>query len=189
MIIDAVEAAGEAMPVGLILLGDGVNRQAIARRVGDSPHIRLFKPIFDRPRFARIMASCDALIHGSDAEPFGLVALEAVASGLPLIVPDEGGAAETAEPRFAELYQARDVRSCTAAISRLFARDHTNLRKALLEAAPKVRTDRDHATALIDYYQTLMVAKAQAGRMDQGRAYSRNLVPSTFDARAPGLIA
>lgn len=187
MIIDAVEAAGEAMPVGLILLGDGVNREALARRVADSPHIRLFRPIFNRPRFAKIMASCDALIHGSDAEPFGLVALEAVASGLPLIVPDEGGAAEIAEPRFAERYQARDVRSCAAAIGRISARDDTVLRAALLEAAPKVRTDRDHAASLIDYYQGLMAGKSQAGLEYQGRIESRNPAPLPFDA--PNLIA
>ncbi|SOB79625.1 alpha-1,6-mannosyltransferase [Sphingomonas guangdongensis] len=159
-VIDAVECAGERMPIGLMLLGYGVDHQKLAARVAESPHIRLFRPVYDRLRFARIMASADALIHGSDAEPFGLVALEAVASGLPLIVPNEGGAAEIAEPPFAETYAPRDARSCAAAIARLFAREPRVLRAASLAAADKVRTDQDHAVALIDYYSGLIAGKA-----------------------------
>ena len=167
VVIDAVEAAGHDMPVGLILLGDGLDREKLTRRVADSPHIRLFQPTRDRLRFAQIMASCDALIHGSDAEPFGLVALEAVASGLPLIVPDEGGAGDIAEPRFAETYRAKDAHSAADAIRRMFAREPAILRAASVHAAKKVRTDRDHAKALVDYYAALIAerdgtAKAKA---------------------------
>lgn len=161
-VIDAVEAAGATMPVGLVLLGDGIEREALARRVADSPHIRLFQPVRDRSRFARIMASADALIHGSDAEPFGLVALEAVASGLPLIVPDEGGAADIAEQRFAETYRARDAKSAAAAIARLFAREPAILRAACLHAAAHVRTDRDHAAALVELYRARIDGVARA---------------------------
>lgn len=159
-IIDAVERAGERMPVGLVLLGDGVDRDKLAARVADSPHIRLFRPVRDRTRFARIMASADALVHGSDAEPFGLVALEGVASGLPLVVPDVGGAADIAEPPFAETYRARDARSAAAAIVRLFAREPRMLRAACLHAAAQVRTDADHAAALVDYYRALIDGEA-----------------------------
>ena len=158
-VIDAAERAGERAPVGLILLGQGVDDQKLAARVADSPHIRLFRPVYDRARFARIMASADALIHGSDAEPFGLVALEAVASGLPLIVPDEGGAADIAEPAFAETYRARDAKSGAAAIARLFARDAPTLRAACVAAADTVRTDRDHAAMLVDYYREAIAAR------------------------------
>ncbi|WP_326525341.1 glycosyltransferase [Sphingomonas sp.] len=152
-VIDAVERVGGSAPVGLVLLGDGVDREVLTRRVADSPHIRLFRPVHDRPRFARIMASADALVHGSDAEPFGLVALEAVASGLPLIVPDEGGAADIARPPFAETYRARDAVSCAGAIRRLLRRDRAILRAAARHASGQVMTDRDHAAMLVDYYR------------------------------------
>ncbi len=78
MVIDAVEQAGQSAPIGLILLGDGVDRPKIFSRVAGNPHIRLFKPIFERERFASVLASADALVHGSDTEPFGLVALAAL---------------------------------------------------------------------------------------------------------------
>jgi alpha-1,6-mannosyltransferase len=155
-VIDAVEAAGAERPVGMILLGDGVARDVLAKRIAGSPHIRLYRPLYDRLRFAQIMASADALIHGSDQEPFGLVALEAVASGLPLIVPDEGGAFDIAEPAYSEVYESRDARSCAEAIGRLLDREPTVLRAASVHAAAKVRTDRDHAIALVDYYSGLI---------------------------------
>lgn len=156
LVVDAVEAAGADIPVGLVLIGDGLHRSQLEKRIADSPHIRLFRPVYDRMRLSRIMASCDALIHGSDSEPFGLVGSEAVASGLPLVVPDDGGMAEIADPLFAETYRARDARACADAIRRLFAREPAILRAAARHAAGKVRTDRDHAIALIDYYQRLL---------------------------------
>jgi alpha-1,6-mannosyltransferase len=113
----------------------------LEQRIAGSPHIRIFRPVYDRVRFSRIMASCDALIHGSDAEPFGLVASEALASGLPLIGPDEGGFAEIADPLFAETYAARDTYSAADAIRRMFAREQSILRNAARVAAGKVRSD------------------------------------------------
>lgn len=165
MVVDAVEAAGADLPVGMMLIGDGIHRRKLEKRLVQSPHIRLFRPVFDRLRLARIMASCDALIHGSDAEPFGLVGHEALASGLPLIVPDDGGLSHLADPLYAETYRARDARSCAAAIRRLFAREPAILRSAARVASDKVRTDRDHAEALIDYYQSLINDRAGRTRL------------------------
>ena len=105
------------------------------------------------------MASCDALIHGSEAEPFGLVASEAMASGLPLIVPDSGGCAEVADPRSSELYAARDAGAAADAIARLHARNGPMLRRAASVAATRVRCDREHAVELMAYYATLVAAK------------------------------
>ena len=154
-----VEAAATDLPVGLMLLGDGPQRRALEERIAGSPHIRIFRPVYDRVRLSRIMASCDALIHGSDAEPFGLVASEALASGLPLIGPDEGGFAEIADPLFAETYAARDAQSAAEAIRRMFAREPIILRNAARVAAAKVRSDRDHTVELMAYYEGLIEAR------------------------------
>jgi alpha-1,6-mannosyltransferase len=159
LVVDAATRAGATLPIGLILIGAGPQSRAIERRIGGSPHIRMFAPIHDRERLARIMASCDALIHGSEAEPFGLVASEAMASGLPLIVPDTGGCAEVADPLASELYAANDTGAAAAAIGRLFARDRDMLRRAACVAARTVRSDREHAVELMDYYAGLVTAK------------------------------
>ena len=159
MVIDAVSRAGERVPVGLVLLGQGMATRALDRHVGESPHIRLFRPVYDRHRLARIMASADAFIHGSSAEPFGLVAYEALASGLPMIVPDEGGAFEASAPAYAETYRAKDAHACAEAIVRLVARDRPALRLAARTAALTVRSDEDHATALIAHYEGVIAAR------------------------------
>lgn len=159
LVIDAVEAAATDLPVGLMLIGDGPQRGQLEKRIAGSPHIKIFRPVYDRVRFSRIMASCDALIHGSDAEPFGLVASEALASGLPLIGPDEGGFAEIADPLFAETYRARDTLSAAAAIRRMFGRQPAILRAAARVAAEKVRSDADHAAELMAYYEGLLAAR------------------------------
>jgi alpha-1,6-mannosyltransferase len=166
LVIDAVERAGAGLPVGLILLGAGVETQKIEKRVAGSPHIRMFRPVYDRERLARIMASCDALIHGSEAEPFGLVASEAMAAGLPLIVPDTGGCAEVADPLSSELYTARDAGSAALAIARLVARDQPLLRRAARIAAGKVRSDREHTVDLMNYYEGLVRAKRDGRRLN-----------------------
>jgi glycosyltransferase involved in cell wall biosynthesis len=159
LVVDAATRAGTTLPIGLILIGTGAQSRAIERRIGGSPHIRMFAPVYDRERLARIMASCDALIHGSEAEPFGLVASEAMASGLPLIVPDSGGCAEVADPLTSEIYTARDAGAAAAAIARLYARDQAMLRRAACVAACRVRSDREHAVELMDYYAGLVAAK------------------------------
>ncbi|MEO5938778.1 MAG: glycosyltransferase [Sphingomonas sp.] len=160
MVVDAVERAGDQLPVGLMLLGTGPESKRIEARIAGSPHIKMFRPVYDRTQLARIMASCDALIHGSESEPFGLVASEAMASGLPLIVPETGGCAEVADPLTSEKYRARDAADAALAIERMFARESALLRKAAVVAAGRVRTDREHTVDLMNYYEARIAEKA-----------------------------
>lgn len=160
MVIDAVQAAAAREPVGLILIGKGPASAALRKQVGGNPHIRMFQPIYDRPQLATLMASCDALIHGCEGETFGLVASEALASGLPLIVPDEGGCAEIARPDIAETYAARDASAATQAIARFCARDRAAVRQAARRAAIAVRSDRDHIADLLRHYDALIAARS-----------------------------
>jgi alpha-1,6-mannosyltransferase len=48
---------------------------------------------------ARLIASCDALVHAGQQETFGLVVLEAMACGLPVVAVGEGGVAELVDER------------------------------------------------------------------------------------------
>jgi alpha-1,6-mannosyltransferase len=156
VVIEGVQRAGRALPIGLVLLGQGMETRRLERLAARGGHIRLLPPEYDRNRLATIMASADAVIHGSDAEPFGLVLYEALACGAPLIVPDAGGAAAAAGPAYAEAYRARDAAACAAAIGRLFARDQGALRAAALRAAGAVRSDVDHAQALVAHYERVI---------------------------------
>ena len=83
MVIDACRMAGHKHQIALVLIGDGRDQAKIVRHIAGDPHVQLLAPIADRALLASVMASADALIHGCEAETFGLVAAEAAASGLP----------------------------------------------------------------------------------------------------------
>ena len=156
MVIRAAQAAAAQTPLGLILIGRGVDTAAVAKEAGANPHIKLFEPVYDRPQLARVMASADALIHGCETETFGLVAYEALASGTPLIVPKEGGCAEIAYPTYAETFEPNDARSAARAILAFCQRNPIDIRHSATAASALVRSDRDHARDLAAHYQGLL---------------------------------
>lgn len=155
LVIDACIAAGHSRPVGLVLIGDGRDRAKLIRHIGNNPHVHLLAPITDRALLAEVMASADALIHGCEAETFGLVAAEAVASGLPLVVPDEGGASDMVTHDTGEHYISGDTSSATKAIERLLNRDPDALKAATARTATKAPTIDYHFEALFWTYQQL----------------------------------
>ena len=118
MVVDAAIAAGADRPVGLLLIGEGRDSAKLARQIGDNPHIKLLSPIRDRAALAHIVASADALIHGCEAETFCIVAAEALASGLPLIAPDRGGAFDQAQASGGPTYRSGSSVSAAQAIRR-----------------------------------------------------------------------
>jgi alpha-1,6-mannosyltransferase len=162
LVIDACIAAGQTRPVGLVLIGDGRDRAKLIRHIGNNPHVHLLAPITDRLLLAEVMASADALIHGCEAETFGLVTAEAVASGLPLIAPDEGGASDMATAETGEHYHSGDALSAAAAIARLLNRDRRALRVATEHAATVAPTIDQHFDALFQTYRQLRCDRRRA---------------------------
>jgi alpha-1,6-mannosyltransferase len=152
MVIEAVTAARDRIPLGLVIVGDGMDRGRIERAAAGKAHVHLHGPIRERLPLATLMASGDALTHGCESETFGLVTAEALASGLPLVAPDWGGSAELADPCVSEVYRSADAGSMAAAIRRLFARDPATLRAASLRVAGEVRTDSQHYADLFAHY-------------------------------------
>ena len=164
MVIDAVQAAATKMPIGLVQIGQGMDSAAIEKQVGENPHIRLFKPIYDRLQLARLLASADALVHGCEGEAFGTIAAEALASGLPMIVPDDGACAEIARPEFAEIFASNNTASASAAVIAMCSRDQDEVRAAARAASFHVRSDRDHVRDLVAHYQALIDAPYRVGQ-------------------------
>ena len=153
-LIDAVERLGRERPIGLAIFGDGPMRPLVARRAARSAHIYLAGRTKDRTALARSLASADALIHGSSAETFGLSVAEALCSGLPVVVPDRGGAAELAGPAYAERYPAGDAGACSDAIRRLLLRDRARLRAAAALAGVEiVLSTHEHFERLFALYE------------------------------------
>lgn len=159
MVIDAVTAAAYHRPIGMVLLGDGRDRARVVRAIGNNPHIRLLAPVTDRPALASIFASADALVHGCESETFCMVGAEARASGLPVIMPNLGGASDHLRGWVGEGYEAADGSSMSAAILRLADR----LGDPLPE--PNVATMDQHFDRLFAMFEGL----TQAGQPQRVR--------------------
>lgn len=156
-IINAFQSVSATAEVGLIALGGGYTSARVAKRIGDDPHIMQMSPIANRAEYARTIASADMFFHASNAETFGLAAAEALASGLPMVIPDEGAVIDQADPAYSETYPAADseaaARTIHAMIARLPAARQAAARKA---AAP--RTLDQHFTDLFADYEHRIAA-------------------------------
>lgn len=162
LVIDACIAASRDTPIGLVLVGEGRQTPQLARLVRGNPHIHMLAPIRDRDTLARLFASADALIHGCDTETFGLVAAEAAASGLPLIVPDEGGAASLVRMGSGFTYVAGDAQSAAQAIRKFITKGSDSARSCARLRAIGIPTINDHFKRLFDQYQFTSERTARA---------------------------
>ena len=161
MLIDAVTVAGHRHEVGLVLVGQGRDLKNIERRIGGNPHVRILAPINGRAELARVMASADALLHGCEAETFCMVAAEARASGLPLITPDEGGAADQARASGGWIYRSGDPAAAADAIAQYCLGRETGVAGPGTDV-PDPRTMDDHFQELFAMYEALIAPSAQA---------------------------
>jgi len=161
IVIDAVTEAQRTRPVGLFIVGDGPLRGAVGRWAAAAKHVHVVGRINDQKKLAGILASADALIHGSAAETFGLALAEALCSGTPLIVPDAGASVTFAAPGYAETYKTGDAKDAAAAILRLLAQDRTALSAAAsAAAASKVSTIEQHFETLFGIYERVVAARS-----------------------------
>ncbi|HWJ69630.1 MAG TPA: glycosyltransferase [Sphingobium sp.] len=152
MVFDAVTAAGYQRPIGLVLFGDGRSRSRVFRAAEENPHVHLAAPVTNRQDLATILASADALVHGCEAETFCMVAAEGKASGLPIIVPDEGGASDQFVEGQGARYKARSAAALAAAIADFLAGDPVGARLRATAAAGAVPTMEAHFETLFNLY-------------------------------------
>jgi len=93
VLVDAWESIERRTDAYLVLAGDGPARRTLrARARGD--RIIWLPYQNDREQLANLLAALDAFISPGSIETFGLSALEAAASGTPLMTADRGGVAE-----------------------------------------------------------------------------------------------
>ena len=114
VLVEAVERLGD--PYVLLLVG--------ARSTTASPGRVIELPYeADPARLAALLASCDAFVHANDSEPFGLIVLEAMACGLPVVGVDSGGVAESVDDSVGMLATRSAAPEFAEAIDGLFSGD------------------------------------------------------------------
>jgi alpha-1,6-mannosyltransferase len=154
-LLKALQLLAAERPIALAIFGDGPLRRWLAHEARGLP-VHFAGVTRDRAQLAAIMASADALVHGSAAETYGLAIAEALSTGLPIVVPNRGGAADLARPEYAETYQPGHAAACARAIARLLERDRAALRRASSRAANTiVRSQAEHFAQLFATYEAL----------------------------------
>lgn len=152
MVIDAVTAAGIDHPLALVLVGDGRDRLKVVQSARANPHILFLAPMTGRKELATLMASADLLVHGCESETFCMVASEARASGLPIIAPDRGGAADHALPGLGHTFRAGDAQSLARTIRAHLSSDPSATRARTRAASGLVRSMDRHFSDLFALY-------------------------------------
>jgi glycosyltransferase involved in cell wall biosynthesis len=113
-------AAAAGAHVGLVVVGDGEQRaelEQLAATLGISDRVHFLGMRSDVPA---VIASCDVFVHAAPFEPFGIVCIEAMACGLPVIVPDKGGISEAVrEGETGFIYATLDADALARAMIRL----------------------------------------------------------------------
>ncbi len=153
LLIDAVRKLGA--PYHLLLIGGGAALPP-CERTSRLPFQH------NQEVLARLLASCDALVHPGDCETFGLIVLEAMACGLPVVGTLGGGVGELIDTHTGVAVMPNRVSSLCAGIEALFMRDRAAMGRA---AALKARTLYDWnriMPQLMNRYAGLLAVHARA---------------------------
>ncbi len=159
IVLDAFALVRREREAVLVLYGDGPERAAMEARVRGRDDVRFLGFEKDRAKLAAALASADALVHGCPHETFGFAIAEAMSVGLPVVVPDEGGASDLADGGSAEKYRAGDVEGARRAILRLLARaeaDREGMRRSAVAAAGKLATVTEQFARTYEAYDALL---------------------------------
>jgi len=159
-IIEGFARAREARPdLGLVIIGDGPIRSSVEAWAKTAGNTHVIGAVSDRQLLARYLASGDVLVHGSGAETYGLVVAEALASGLAVVSPDTGGAADLARRGLSRIYATGDAQSCARAILDLLDASETPHPPVIADPPGSAES---HFAALFQLYQALIDARRAA---------------------------
>lgn len=135
-----LEAIAETDEVDLLIVGDGPERTGLIERsrdLGLGDRVRFLGHVTDERKW-QVLAASDAYVSATVHEGFGLVYLEAMSVGLPIVTFDYGGQVDFLEDdRNGYLVSAGDVGGLTEALTRLQSSPDTVARmreQNLLEA-------------------------------------------------------
>lgn len=152
-LLEVLARVRRTLPARLLLIGDGPERgraEQRARELGLTEHVCF---LGKRPEFADLLRHCDAFLLPSESESFGVAALEALSSGVPVFGYAVGGLPEVVTADVGTLVPAYDVDALAAAVAEVAGR--ISLRDRLGEAARARAVAGFGRDAALDRYEEL----------------------------------
>ena len=104
-----------------------------------APNATLLPYEQDPLRLARLLASCDALIHAGRHETFGMILVEAMACGIPVVAVRSGAVTEIVDDEIGRVATPDDAHALAAVVRDLFEGDH-----AAMGRRARARAERDY---------------------------------------------
>ena len=162
-VFEGFRLASKEKKIGLAIFGDGPFRWMVKRQAKGIKNLKLMGFTSNREELADYLSSADYFVHGSAAETYGLVVAEAICSGLPVVVPDVGGAGDLANRDYSETYEPGNAEQLSRAILNILDRDRSKMVAACArDAKETIGTMDDHFRLLFEVYQK-MVDEKKAG--------------------------
>jgi N-acetylglucosaminyl-diphospho-decaprenol L-rhamnosyltransferase len=200
--LEAFALAGRKLPdlrlrlVGAPVGAGGKELAAALRRRAERPdlsgRVELVGALAD-PLPALHRAAC--LLHCAEREPYGMVVAEAMACGLPVVVPDSCGPAEIADPDCGRLYPPGNARAAAHALVEVL-RDPTQT--GHMGAAARAAAERKlDARGMCGRYDELFVRahgvpparqRSVAGRAEHGNGLAVVTVLHDSEGELPALL-
>lgn len=138
---DLVDAAA-ALDVTLVIAGDGPARGALEQRAADRGADARFLGFLDRGDLPAFYAALDVFGFPSPVETQGLVALEAIACGTPVVGVNAGALTETIDDDVTGYhFEPGDIAGFRAGITRALD-NHERLQEACLAARENISVER-----------------------------------------------
>jgi glycosyltransferase involved in cell wall biosynthesis len=145
----------------LVVAGVGELEGEVKRAGGD--RIDLLGYISDRDLLARLYAVSDVFVFPSKHEPYGLVPLEALAAGLPVVCPDSGGVTEYSDsPAVRSVKPEAEV--FADAIQELAGADREELRALARSQAERFPWERTFERQLALYEEMVRIGVTRPTR-------------------------
>jgi glycosyltransferase involved in cell wall biosynthesis len=156
LLLEAFEQSPDLRQVTVHVYGSGRDAQILRERAArTTPNIQ-----FDGflPDLHPALTSSDLLVHLCPEEPFGLAIIEAMAAGVPVLVPDSGGAGSLVDDNTTGFrFHANDPLSLAACIRRILACSSSCLNQ-IVECARQLHQTRFSAAQRILQYDRLLMA-------------------------------
>jgi len=161
MLLPEVLTRLEQRGVNAKLVVAGVGELADSLKEAGGERIKLAGYISDKELLASLYASADVFVFPSLREPYGLVPLEALAAGLPVVCPNQGGVTEYSDSPAVRAVEPT-AEAFADAIVELTNGDRARLRKLARQQAERFPWDATFDKQMAVYEEMIRIGPTSA---------------------------